>query len=469
MEAAEFQSYLEQLKSLNGSGVAQAVRDASALALLSRHHQRVIIATVAGDNKEAAQQIRAAIRDAKKVMDPPVSERIYADIVKWGYNPWLNDLDDGVMNGEEPMTDVALSQLIMQARDAGYAEARLLGALRDAIVAFAAKHRRHPLREFFATLPAWDGQDHIKTLSGYFIDKHTPIEYVDGTQRSVFHAFLLRWLCGAVAKIHGDQNAIRANTMIVLAAKQGIGKSHFASWISPNLRYYVEKQIVPEDKDCRLLRAKTAVWEVGELAATTKRRDIDELKGFITETAVIERKAYGRFDTQKPNLCSYIGSVNPDGAGFLADPTGNRRFAVVELEKINHDYAVDVDKHQVWAQALALWSADSRAYVFAPEEIKVRDDNAEEETEADVYADMITRVFEVDTGNKDLKVSSSEMLDKLRTFGGLSKGNERVQGRELARSMFKHWGIKSRRSNNQTLYDGVKLRKEHVEAEKERK
>ena len=65
MEAAEFQSYLEQLKSLNGSGVAQAVRDASALALLSRHHQRVIIATVAGDNKEAAQQIRAAIRDAK--------------------------------------------------------------------------------------------------------------------------------------------------------------------------------------------------------------------------------------------------------------------------------------------------------------------------------------------------------------------------------------------------------------------
>lgn len=462
METSEFQSYLEQLKSMNGNGIAQAVRDAKALALLSRHEQKVVIATIAGDNKEAASQIRSAIRDAKKSMEPLVSERIYADIVRWGYNPWLNDLDDGVMNGDEPMTDVMDSQLIMQARDAGYAELRLLGALRDAFIAYAAKHRRNPLREFYAGLPAWDGNDHIGRLAAYFIDKHEPIKYADGTERSVFHAFLLRWLCGAVAKIHGNPDAIRANTMLVLAAIQGMGKSHFAAWISPDLRYYVEKQIVPEDKDCRLLRAKTAVWEVGELAATTKRRDVDELKGFITETAVIERKAYGRFDIQKPNVCSYIGSVNPDGSGFLADPTGNRRFAVVELEQINHDYAVDVDQRQLWAQALALWNADPRAYEFSPEERSVRDANAEAETEADIYADLITRVFLVDTSQSEWSVSSSEMLEKMRTFAGMSHGNEKVQGRELARSMYKAWGIKGKRSNGRTKYVGVSLRPEYM-------
>jgi predicted P-loop ATPase len=454
----EIQTYLDHLKSLNGDGVAQAVRDAQALALLSRHEQKIVIATVAGDNKEAASQIRSAIRDAQKSMAPPVSERIYGDIVKWGYDLWLNDLDDGIMNGDEPMTDTMRSQLYMAARDAGYAEMRLLSALTDAIVALAARRRRHPLREFFAVLPAWDGKDHIGGLAKYFIDKHDPITYADGTQRSVLHAFLLRWLCGAIAKIHGNQNAIRANTMLVLAAKQGLGKSHFAAWISPSPIAYVEKQITPDDKDCRLLRAKTAVWEVGELAATTKRRDVDELKSFITETAVTERKAYGRFDIQKPNLCSYIGSVNPDGSGFLADPTGNRRFAVVELEVIAHDYAVDIDQRQVWAQALALWRADPFAYMFSPEEVLIRDANAEAETEADVYADMIARVFDVDPENSEVSTSSSEMMDKLRTYAGLAHGNEKVQGRDLARSMYKMWGIKSKRSNGRTMYQGVTLK-----------
>lgn len=456
----DFDTYIAELQSLNGTGVARAVRDATALAKLSRHEQKVVIATVAGDNKEAANQIRNAIRDAAKTMAPPVSERIYTDIAKWNYDLWLNDLDDGIMNGDEPMTDTMQSQLIMQARDDGYGELRLLGALGDAIVALAAKRRRHPLREFFAQLPAWDGQDHIATLASYFIDKHKPIQYIDGTTRSVFHAFLLRWLCGAVAKIQGNTNATRANTMLVLASVQGLGKSHFAAWISPSTRYYVEKQITPEDKDCRLLRAKTAVWEVGELAATTKRRDVDELKGFITETAVVERKAYGHFDIQKPNLCSYIGSVNPDGTGFLADPTGNRRFAVVELEQINHDYAIDINHSQVWAQTLAIWNADPRCYEFTPEERQVRDDNAESQTEADIYADMISRVFDIDKSRDDWTVSSSEMLDKLRTYGGLAHGNEIVQGRSVSRSMYKHWQIRSTRSNGRTVYRGVALRPE---------
>ena len=298
-------------------------------------------------------------------------------------------------------------------------------ALADAIVACAAQRRRNPLREFFEALPAWDGKDHIGELSKYFIDKHEPITYADGSQRSVFHAFLLRWLCGVIAKIFGNPNAMRANTMLAPASLQGLGKSHFAWWISPTVEFYIEKQIAPDDKDCRMLRAKTAVWEVGELAATTKRRDVDELKGFITETVVSDRRPYAIFGIQKPSICSYIGSVNPDGSGFLADPTGNRRFAVVELEVIADDYAVEIDQRQVWSQALAIWRADPGAYAFSPEEVKVRDANAEAETEADVYADMIARVFNVDLANTEAAISSSEMMEKLRTYAGLSHGPER--------------------------------------------
>ena len=78
------------------------------------------------------KEIRAAADAALKVKTNKarvdkelVSERIYRDISKWGYDLWINDLDDGIMNGVEAMTDTMRSQMYMTARDAGYAEARL--------------------------------------------------------------------------------------------------------------------------------------------------------------------------------------------------------------------------------------------------------------------------------------------------------------------------------------------------------
>ena len=52
----------------------------------------------------------------------------------------------------------------MIARDAGYAEQRLLGVLDDAILAIAAEKRRHPVREYLTGLK-WDGGDHIAALA----------------------------------------------------------------------------------------------------------------------------------------------------------------------------------------------------------------------------------------------------------------------------------------------------------------
>lgn len=390
-----------------------------------------------------------------------LSERIEADLHEWGYRFWLNDMDNTVWDGDKLFDDVGAAVLKMQAYDAGYAEEKMLSALDTAVVALAAMRRRHPLREYLGAL-TWDGQDHIAKLAGFVKDKHPSISCADGTRRSAFHAFLARWLVGSIAKIHGDKSAAMGNFVLTLAGSQNLGKSHFAHWLCPLEGYFVEQGIHPDSKDISMRRITTWVWEIGELGATTRRADVEALKGFITAATVTERRSYGHFDMTKPAIASYIGTVNDDGAGFLSDTTGNRRFAVIDLASLDWKYETEVDPAQVWAQAMHLWRENPKAYVLTQEEREFRDRNNEEHSEHDPIADMLHVCFEKADGSF---VRSTRVLDVLRTFGGLSRGNDRAQGKDIARALHKHWGIDGRRSNGGTWYHGLKVRDRIASAE----
>ena len=389
-----------------------------------------------------------------KKLTGKVSGQIAKDLDKWGYMLWQNEMDDSVWNFETRWTDSDNATLRMIARDAGYAESRLLSALEDATLAIAAQNRKHPVREYLETL-AWDGRDHIASLSAHFADRHDPIVYADGSKKTVFQAFLTRWLVGSIAKIFGDTDAAGSNFVLVLAGGQNAGKSHFAKWLCPLAGFFDEKRVDPNNKDHSLARAQTWVWEIGELGATTRHADVEALKLHITATTVKERKPYGHYDTVKNSIASYLGTVNPDGAGFLHDTTGNRRFAVVELESIDWAYDGKIDVSQVWAQAMWLWRQNPRAYRFTTEEDTVQYANAEEHMEADIIADMIVRLFEVDPKRADWRITSSTLLDALRTHGSMSRGNDRQQGKEIARSLAK-MGIKSKPSDGKTVYAGLR-------------
>ena len=462
--AETFAAYLEGLGRLNGNLIDQVIADAPNLAALPKSSRLKLFAklTDLGVGDALLQELRGVIdkeksrKTNKADAGQKVSERIAGDLAKWGYDLWLNDMDDSVWDGDHLLTDAQRATLRMIARDNGYAEQRLLTALDDAILALAASKRRHPLRDYLAGL-TWDGADHIAALAAHFTDNHDPIVYdSDQSYRTVFHAFLYRWLLGSVARIHGDRNAARDNKVLVLAADQGKGKSHFAGYLCPRPEFFVERHVNPDDKDTSLLRARAWIWEIGELGATTKRADVEMLKNHITATNVTERKAYGHFDTVKPCIASYVGTVNPDGAGFLVDTTGNRRFAVVELAAIDWAYATQIDVNQIWAQAYAAWQADKRGYRFTDEENAVQNVNAESHIEPDVYGDMLAQTF--DFGG-DAALTSTDILKYLRKYAGLSHGSEKQQGRELARAFNRYWAgkVSSKRSNGATKYMGVML------------
>jgi hypothetical protein len=386
--------------------------------------------------------------------DELTSERIEADLREWGYRLWLNDLDDCVWDGDKRFDDVARAVLRLKAYDAGYGDDGLLDALDSAVVALAATRRRHPLRTYLGAL-TWDGCDHIAKLAGYVQDRHAPVTYADGTVRKAFHAFLVRWLVGSVAKIHGDRSAAMGNFILTLAGNQNLGKSHLAQWLCPLDGFFISQGIHPDSKDSSLRRTVTWVWEIGELGATTRRADVESLKGFVTSPTATERRPYARFDLEKPAIASYIGTVNDDGAGFLSDSTGNRRFVVVDLAAIDWRYESAVDPAQVWAQAMTIWRENPKAYILTTEEQAFRDRNNEAHAEHDQVADMLSMCIEKDPNGR---VRSSRVLEILRTYGGLSRGNDKALGKDIARALRKYWGIDGTRSNGATWYLGVRVR-----------
>lgn len=171
--------------------------------------------------------------------------------------------------------------------------------------------------------------------------------------------FLARWLLGSVARVYEEKG--HQNFMLVLLGDQGWGKSKFAEWLcsgipdGKSMDLFQEGQIQPENKDHTFRLAKKWIWCVNELDGTTKKRDVAELKDFLTMGIVSDRPAFWKYEFIGKPICSFLGAVNVDR--FLKDETGNRRFvplpmtAAIDFRR----YLDEVDVDLLWGQVMMLY------------------------------------------------------------------------------------------------------------------
>jgi len=258
----------------------------------------------------------------------------------------------------------------------------------------------HPVKEYLNNLPAWDGTDYIKQAAESFDDP-------------LANRYFQVFFANSVKRImEGGSQVI---CLVLSSHGQGAGKSTFSQWACPkslSKDFYLKSSIKPEDKDCRLRLINSWIWEIEELGATTRKADIDALKHFITLDKVRDRKPYGRDDTIKPTMASFIGTVN-DAGGFLVDQTGNRRFMCVNAQGMKHEYsAIDIDK--VWAQAIALYKEGK--FELSMEERIIQEEKNDEnliQTPTDIYLEKNY----ISTGSNNDFVSTAEIINDLKESG----------------------------------------------------
>jgi putative DNA primase/helicase len=364
----------------------------------------------------------------------------YLEVLKkLGHTFQMRDTDERLMVSGRPMSDGLRAKIRTQMRDLGYN--RYLSAVEDTYLAWAHGSRFHPVKDYLSSLK-WDGYPYIAHLAAYFSDTD-----------NIFGRWLKVWLVGAVAKaFEGAQNP-----MLVLDSRQGLGKSYFAAWLGgPLPDYYIEAPINPDDKDNAIRLMSKFVWEVAELGSTFRRSDREALKFFLTQQTVTVRVPYAKHPIDKPAMASFIGTINNE-AGFLTDPTGNRRFLVCELTGIDWAYT-KMDVNNIWAEAYHEYKNGYDRHL-TPDEVKLQQAiNSRYRIDSHVMG-LFFRYFDFTTNpdhpNFESWKSGAEILQILGSHG--LRGNDKTNAMELAAGL-KELGIEKAKKANVSSYRGVTQR-----------
>lgn len=212
----------------------------------------------------------------------------------------------------------------------------------DGFAVFAMNHRVHKLRDYLLSA-VWDGSPRVDTLlADYFGAEDTPY-----TREAI-----RKTLVGAVARIFNP--GIKFDTMLILAGRQGIGKSTFFRYLG--MEWYSDSLCTFEGKEAAELLQGYWMIEAGELTGLTKS-EMNSVKQFLSKCDDIYRSAYGKRTQKHMRQCIIVGTTNE--TEFLKDYTGNRRFWPVDLglhphrKNIWRDLPGEVS--QIWAEAVAMY------------------------------------------------------------------------------------------------------------------
>lgn len=197
-----------------------------------------------------------------------------------------------------------------------------------------------PIDNYFNSLPEWDGVDYIETLAN-----HIKVERQD-----FFNSMLKKHLVRAVRC--GLGRGVNRYVFTIVGEKQSTGKSYFLRWLCPfESDYYTEVSIATTEKDLKIAAAKNFIHNIDELGGISKK-NIEALKSLISIDKISERLPYGATAVTMKRRVNYFASTN--NRGVLTD-TENTRWLMFDLIGIDRKYSQEINVHQIWTQAYALY------------------------------------------------------------------------------------------------------------------
>lgn len=253
-----------------------------------------------------------------------------------------------------------------------------------AVAAIAYDLSYNPLKDYLLEI-IWDGVPRVAT----FLSVYCNAADWDYT-REISRIFLL----GAVAR--GLKPGTKHDTMIVFESSQGKFKSTAAEVLGGE--WYSTTPLDPRNKDtyCNILNN----WfvEIAELDGLSKA-DVSAVKTFLSTREDNIRLPYARRSQKLKRRCTFIGTMNPDGNGYLKDPTGNRRFHPVHVGTINIPL-LKKDRDQLFAEAVYRvqsgenhWTEDQRLKVIIEQQQISR---VQSDAWNEIISDWLNRVYAKD-------------------------------------------------------------------------
>ncbi len=262
----------------------------------------------------------------------------------------------------------------------------------DSLSLIFEKNSIHPVRDYLKSL-TWDGVPRVQTLL---------VDYLGAEDSDYTRAATKCVLTGAVARIF--EPGIKFDLVLTLVGKQGTGKSTLmdklgGQWFSDSFHTVKGKEAFEQLQGAWII-------EMAELAGLRKA-EIEVVKHFITKRSDSYRWAYGHFPEHTLRQCVFFGTV--DKKAFLNDPSGNRRFLPVDVDREKADKDVfnmpkqEVD--QVWAEAMVIYRDGGKLYLdrsIEQEAVKQQRSHSEIDGREGVIQQYLNTALSEDWAEKDL-------------------------------------------------------------------
>ncbi len=296
-----------------------------------------------------------------------------------GHIVW-DDFHKQTLLAGEPLRDDHLVQLCNWL-DERYQMRSLPTSLVAEVASYLARKRSfNPLQNYLCSLQ-WDGVDRAD---------HWLITAIGAEDTALHCEYSRKWLIQAVAR--ALEPGCKADTVLVLAGKQGIGKSTLFRLITGD-EWFNDTDLDLRNKDCYLQLQSAWVHEVSEFSSF-RRAQHDRVKAFISSTEDRFRLPYNKFAESFKRHCVFVATTNEDE--FLVDATGSRRFWAVPVTRLDRRWLIE-NRDQLWAEAVVRYRSGEEWWLDAGYEL-LRQASAESYQESDPWEGAVAS-FVADWGN----------------------------------------------------------------------
>ena len=221
----------------------------------------------------------------------------------------------------------------------------------DAIRMIAEKNSYHPVKNYLDDCYKKHG-DNTNILSDLAAKCF-------GSSNPLYEIFLQKTLIAAVARIYGP--GCKVDSVLCLVGKQGYQKSTFFEALAgaENFTDNLDKELTNKDNVMRLHRKW--ICEIGEIDRVANSRYEGDLKNFITIKTDLFRMPYAMATKEYKRGFLFVGSSNRHD--FLTDPTGDRRYWLIQVSKKIDTTFIAENRDLIWAAAVSLYKLDAKWYL----------------------------------------------------------------------------------------------------------
>ncbi len=215
-----------------------------------------------------------------------------------------------------------------------------------------------------------------------YIDKLASIVKTSA-EKGLWQRIFKKWMVASVANVYVERHCTNHQCLLLLSPEQGFGKTEFWSSLFDS-DYTFTGHVNFKNKDSTIMLADTFLVVLDEqLSVLEDKKELEQLKSFITLPKVKERWHYDKSSEFAPRVANICGTAND--IGILYDDTGNRRFLPFQVtEKIDRNKVSSLDIAKAWGQAYQLYK---EGWYYLP----TKTENAE----LDAYKKQFKRIDDV--------------------------------------------------------------------------